>query len=365
MHKLSISVEQILVLLDGMLDKESGIEFKRFRSAEIRKESVIIWLDLYLVNALQKVRVSPETLLSELVSVGGLKYARKGNKNVLIHVGLQNAINQQGLNRLVFSEVLPETQDSYALINATNDAFETLCSDILSQNGYVVDYSQVRKSEAWSKLLVATHQLSALKPPFLVGENVKAFLINLYNLMVLHAKCVLGHPETVAQRSTFFKATAFMIAGSIVSCGELEHGVLRGRISTKFKPLSLDPRIHFVLNCGAKSCPPIVPLKQETLDTQLNECMSNFLSESTRFDRTSKVMKVSRLLKWYQRDFSYETDADLHEWISEHVNDGKRKEISDVKRIKFSRYDWAENGNINTRPDNRYMMVYDMSFKRI
>ena len=41
--------------------------------------------------------------------------------------------------------------------------------------------------------------------------------------------------------------------------------------------LDLDPRIHFALNCGAKSCPPIRVYSPPNLDSQLNRAAASFL----------------------------------------------------------------------------------------
>merc|ERR1711915_665150 len=99
-----------------------------------------------------------------------------------------------------------------------------------------------------------------------------AFGINLYNLMIKYAFMKVGIPKNVQARSDFFNNVKFNIGGDILSFNDLEHGILRGNrkppssFSVPFSAddhrarLSLkevDCRIHFALNCGAKSCPPI------------------------------------------------------------------------------------------------------------
>lgn len=68
----------------------------------------------------------------------------------------------------------------------------------------------------------------------------------------------------------------YIIGAEIFTLDDIEHGILRsnsnmnmqlGDSRMKFimdKPL--DPRIHFTLNCGAKSCPPILVYTPELLD---------------------------------------------------------------------------------------------------
>ncbi len=78
-------------------------------------------------------------------------------------------------------------------------------------------------------------------------------------------------------RGAFFSKKQIPIAGYTVSMEDIEHGVLRRgatiwskgyiRIRVfrkdfiqKFVVNTVDFRIHFALNCGAKSCPPVVVL---------------------------------------------------------------------------------------------------------
>ena len=91
-----------------------------------------------------------------------------------------------------------------------------------------------------------------------------------------------GPPRTIADRASFFSKYSYVIGGLPYSCDDIEHGVLRNNQASPAHVLSLlgmkrlaprtfahgdrrqrmcidppDPRIHFALVCGAKSCPPI------------------------------------------------------------------------------------------------------------
>lgn len=61
--------------------------------------------------------------------------------------------------------------------------------------------------------------------------------------------------------------------------------------------------IHFNLNCGAKSCPPIAFYTLEKLDVQLNFVMESFLDSDTSIEENSKTVSTSKLLYWYCGDF--------------------------------------------------------------
>lgn len=91
---------------------------------------------------------------------------------------------------------------------------------------------------------------------------------------------------------------AYNIGGLILTLDEIEHGILRsnaGHPAAKKKLFAdddpkmklviptLDPRIHFALNCGAKSCPPIRIYQSEKLDKQLEIAAKSFCSQVRRF----------------------------------------------------------------------------------
>lgn len=104
-------------------------------------------------------------------------------------------------------------------------------------------------------------------------DDRKAFWINLYNCLVLHATATLGAPADAAQRTQFFtggSGGAYLICGQRFTLDEIEHGVLRsnalqvGASSPLFGPddprlefvlPALDPRIHFAVSAAAQLGP--------------------------------------------------------------------------------------------------------------
>ena len=102
--------------------------------------------------------------------------------------------------------------------------------------------------------------------------------------MLLHAFAQLGPPDAALERNSFFNDVGYEVAGQCLSFRDLEHGVLRGNVvppgPTFSRPfgsgdprlafvIPLDNRIHFGLNCGAASCPPIKDFTAEAIDEEL------------------------------------------------------------------------------------------------
>jgi hypothetical protein len=63
--------------------------------------------------------------------------------------------------------------------------------------------------------------------------------------------------------------------------------------------LPLDSRLHFALNCGGRSCPPIRSYSAEKLD--LATCV--FLVATVEVGENSDEVWLSRILSWYRGDF--------------------------------------------------------------
>jgi hypothetical protein len=214
---------------------------------------------------------------------------------------------------------------------------------------------------------------------------------------VLSAKLVHGHPNSLAKRSVFFQKAAYSIFGIRVSCTDLEHKVLRckakpGHPLYGLRLRQFDPRIHFVLNCGARSCPPVCPLAASS-DTEIESAIVNattsFIDACVRItehdgDRVKircrrghagvSAVELSRLFKWFRTDFTRGRgqDAILLQWICEQAAQGKQDELRGIllamtqghkAKIRFDPYDWADNGDRNLPPDDRLMAFYDLAFK--
>ncbi len=144
-----------------------------------------------------------------------------------------------------------------------------------------------------------------------------AFWINVYNAttqLALHDK-----PERYKNRNAFFSKKLITIAGEKLSLDNIEHGILRrnkikwsygyfnkifpGSFEKKFRVDKLDSRIHFALNCGAKSCPPIAYYEAEKIDEQLNVATLGHLKAETNYDQKKDSIALPAFMGWFRADF--------------------------------------------------------------
>lgn len=93
-------------------------------------------------------------------------------------------------------------------------------------------------------------------------------------------------------------------------------------------------RIHFALNCGAKSCPPIRSYEYSNIDQQLELATLSFLSTETEIDENQKSVRVTKLMQWFRADFGGKSG------IKTIVGRYLKKDINDFT-IRYQKYDWS------------------------
>jgi hypothetical protein len=245
---------------------------------------------------------------------------------------------------------------------AAGAAAEALASAMLGAFGAAtggdgrVDYEGLRGSAEFATATGTARRLAGARLDSLTGRGERlAFWINVYNALVLHGIVGLGVRRSVARVWNFFGRTAYRIDGSTFSPDDIEHGVLRGnrrRVLPPLRPFGardprrrlaldpLDPRIHFAINCGARSCPPVGVYRAALIESQLDLATRNFVNEDVTLERGQIV--CSRLFKWYRRDF--DGVGGLGAFLLRHLDDGPaRRALTDGggPRVEFRGWDWS------------------------
>ncbi|XP_037096356.1 uncharacterized protein zgc:152951 [Syngnathus acus] len=243
-----------------------------------------------------------------------------------------------------------------------------LFSEHLSADGKSVDYKGMSENPAFQRYSELAIQLQRIKLLSLSREETLAFFINIYNALVIHGYLRMGAPKSSWQRYRFFNYVSYLIGGEIFTLQDIENGVLRGNrkgVAQFRRPFSkTDPRlqvalkdaeplIHFALNCGAKSCPPIKTYTPQDIDKQLRTAVEAFLEDDDAcdVDMGKKEVRLSQIFKWYKVDFG-ETDEELLKWVLKHMSDSPKKtslkSVLSAGKVKISYlpYDWSPNSRL-------------------
>lgn len=172
----------------------------------------------------------------------------------------------------------------------------------------------------------------------------KAFWINIYNAwyQILAIRFKKTYPSIFTQKM-------IPIAGHQFSLDDIEHGILRKyrwKLSMGYLPQFfpsklikqlavsiIDYRIHFALNCGATSCPPIAFYKYENIEKQLDLATNSFLQAETSIDTAQRIITTSKLLYWFKGDFHGKKET--LKILSKTLN----KDFSGYS-ISYKKYNW-------------------------
>ena len=221
----------------------------------------------------------------------------------------------------------------------SHELFDQVLQEHVDEKGWV-NYTKLKanpeKFEAYLDLLAFAN------PTELSYNERLTFWINAYNALVI--KGVINHYPITSVRKVklfngFFSRLKFHVAGKMYTLNEIEHGIIR----TEF----VDPRVHFVLVCASRSCPPLWTraYSADTIEARLETATFNFIRnpEQVRIDRAKRHVYVSKIFKWYKDDFK-EGYAGVADFLFDYLSpeDAEYLESTDVK-IRYLDYDWTLN----------------------
>jgi outer membrane biosynthesis protein TonB len=112
------------------------------------------------------------------------------------------------------------------------------------------------------------------------------------------------------------------------SLDDIEKKILIG----KFK----EPRIHFAVNCAAKSCPPLMnkAWKASTLNADLERMTRNFINDSNNNSFSKRSAKLSKIFEWYAADFGNSKTF---------INKYALMPITRKMKVSYNDYNWDLN----------------------
>lgn len=266
-----------------------------------------------------------------------------------------------------------------AVANSLRRHILAIYSKFLSADGTAVDYASIAKSPEFQEYSRQTVELQGVDLTGLSRDETLALFINVYNALVIHGHVELGKPQGTWARLKFFSNVAYNIGGLTFSLNDIEQGVLRGNkvgpgeLRKRFRSTSdprlrfvmspMDPRIHFALVCGAKSCPPIKVYAPENVQEALTLAAEAFVEDDHNFriDEAGRTVTVSRIFSWYKKDFGKDTIDACH-WAMQYLPPGKKAAmqrllnlvgeassswgwncISPAVSLKYFEYNWGSN----------------------
>ena len=221
---------------------------------------------------------------------------------------------------------------AFQLVAQNHDGFFNKTDAFMNQ--YVIkdkiNYVQLKNSPSTLKELVEYIGQADISKDDLITQ--KAFQINAYNILVINT-VVENYPiNSPMEISGFFDTQKHLVNGENITLDHFENKVMR--------PTYKDPRLHFVLVCGALGCPPIVnkayfpSMLEEQLDAQTKKAVNGTFLQ---IDNIGRTVALSEICKWYKVDFVMDGNE------LDFINKYRDEKIPNDYKITYFNYNWNLN----------------------
>ena len=244
----------------------------------------------------------------------------------------------------------PNFAFSGSVFDHTHQQYNEILKQVVVETGHqsFVDYGKLKSDSSRLDLYIATIEATQeAEFQSWSRQQQMAFLINAYNVLTI--KLILAsYPNLLSIRDlgglifgSPWTKKFFTLFGSQSNLDHIEHDLLRAKYR--------DPRLHFVLVCASRSCPPLrkEAYVAERLAQQMNEAGKNFMRDPARnrYNQASQTIEISKIFKWFNHDFTTASGS-VHAFVAPFMTDDpKLRNLIANKgvKIKFLDYDWALN----------------------
>ncbi len=213
----------------------------------------------------------------------------------------------QGFDHASFDKLLRKHVTGSGKVN-----YEGFKADIKEFDAYLSRLSSAEPVPSWSK------------------QEKLVFWINAYNAFTIK-KILNSYPlESITKldKGKPWDVVWIKIGGNKYSLNNIENDIIRKQFS--------EPRIHFALNCAAKSCPPLLnrAWTATKLEVDLTARTKLFINDPGQNSISAKGMKVSKIFDWYKADFGN---------LVEFINKYSITKVVKGTKASFTEYDWTLN----------------------
>jgi hypothetical protein len=251
---------------------------------------------------------------------------------------------------VVFVSLLSLSVSAQEKINYAE--YDRLTKSYVNAQG-LVNYAELQKELLALKTFI--DQLSSISPDahpqLFPDDNEKLrYYLTAYNAWVLYIVTKAYPKKDTLWDWLLFKDQPIKLGGQDSSLEKLEHGIIRKRFA--------DPRVHFYLNCAARSCPPLPQgaIPDGKTDEALTAAARRFINSPkyVTFDPATKKLRISKIFDWFDDDFLTHLKA-KHNLADPHIAqylllylEGKTKEAlaqTPAKELKVSYFKYDRSLN--------------------
>ena len=233
------------------------------------------------------------------------------------------------------------------LVSYVNDAglvdYASLQKNRTSLDSYIDSIGSVSPQSHPERFASSAHQL--------------AYWVNAYNALVLRG-IIDAYPvksvKDIKLFNGFFNRQTWNVGGQSLTLDTIENDIIRPQFN--------EPRIHFVLNCGAKSCPPLEnrAFTGASLEDRLEKALKRFTTSEDFFYLHEDRLILSKIIDWYRSDFHHQPPSNnpqspaidpLISYFIPYADPSKRDLLRRPRlNVEFMDYDWSLNEQKTSSP---------------
>lgn len=216
-----------------------------------------------------------------------------------------------------------------AVVNKPDHAaFDKLLKKHVSSSG-AVNYAGLKSDKALLGSYLEDLSTNGIKNNWSSSEKL-AYWINAYNAFTL--KLIIDNYPiksiTDLHGGKPWDVKWIALGDKKYSLNQIENEIIR--------PQFKEPRIHFAVNCAAKSCPPLLnaAYTASNLESLLESQTRKFINDSDYNKISEGSISVSKIFDWYKVDF-----GDLISYLNKY----SKTKIGNDAKVSFEEYNWALN----------------------
>lgn len=224
-------------------------------------------------------------------------------------------------------EVMPKKEMEEKVMGVDHKAFDALLRKHVSSSGSV-NYAGFKSDVSKLDAYIANLAANPVQDSWSRNDKL-AYWINAYNANTIKL-IVNNYPVskiTDLEGGKPWDKKWIKLGSKTYSLNNIENDIIR--------PQFKEPRIHFAVNCAAKSCPTLMNKAwlPNNLESDFAKMTKAFVNNSSYNEISSGGATVSKIFEWYGEDF-----GDVKAFINKYSNTKINGDL------KFKEYDWSLNG---------------------
>ncbi len=223
----------------------------------------------------------------------------------------------------------PKTPKPKSIEKLSHELLNSILQTYVSDQG-VVNYAGLKKNASTLEEYIKLLENNPIADEWSRNEKL-AYWINAYNAFTL--KLIIDHYPLKSiidlEGGKPWDKQWIQLNGKSLSLNNIENDIIR--------PDFQEPRIHFAVNCAAKSCPPLLnqAWTAENMETNLAKQSRKFINNANYNSIKKSSIEISKIFEWYAEDF-----GDLPKFLNQFLEVSIESTVS----INYKEYDWSLNG---------------------